>query len=121
MLFPKIHCQRYYRMNKKKPYKEPVFLFTSSSLRFAAWAGWYSALGDKEKTEQWIHQAHTEWIKEIGAMRRFSFLNTFNHEMWSLIPPERLRTILNVFFRTLKLEIKKRKSTLRENKRNLQQ
>lgn len=40
------------------PYKEPVFLFTSCSLRFAAWAGWYSAFGDKKKTEQWIKQAH---------------------------------------------------------------
>lgn len=36
----------------KKPYKEPVFLYTSGSLRFAAWAGWYSAFGDKELSDQ---------------------------------------------------------------------
>lgn len=39
-------------VNKKKSYKNPVFLFTSCSLRFAAWAGWYSAFGDKEKSNK---------------------------------------------------------------------
>ena len=40
-------------MSKKKPYKEPVFLFTSGSLHFAAWAGWCSAFGDKNNAEKW--------------------------------------------------------------------
>jgi len=41
----------------KEPYKDPVFLFTSSSLRLAAWAGWYSAFGDEERAESFVHQA----------------------------------------------------------------
>lgn len=56
---------------KKHPYKEPVFLFTSCSLRHAAYAGWYSAFGDQEKTENWLHSAHAEWSKEIGAGRQY--------------------------------------------------
>ncbi|OGG03628.1 hypothetical protein A2W14_03850 [Candidatus Gottesmanbacteria bacterium RBG_16_37_8] len=55
-------------------YKEPVILFTSGSLRFAAWAGWYSAIGEKELVEQWKHRAYTEWIKELGAGRRYAFI-----------------------------------------------
>lgn len=77
----------------KKSYKEPVFLFTSSSLRFAAYAGWYSAFGDKEKTEQFVHQVHTEWAKEIGATRRFDFFDRHNHDMWKYIPEETMKKL----------------------------
>jgi len=31
---------------EKEPYQEPVSMFTASSLRNAAYAGWYSAFGD---------------------------------------------------------------------------
>lgn len=89
-----------------KPYREPVFLFTSCSLRFAAWAGWYSALGDKENTKRWIHQAHEEWIKELGAGRRYDFLGRYNHDIWDKIPPERLKEMIDEFFKSIKKEIK---------------
>lgn len=36
---------------QKVSYKEPHLLFTSGSLRFAAWAGWYSARGEKKLAE----------------------------------------------------------------------
>ena len=62
----------------KKPHKEPIFLFTSCSLRHAAWAGWYSALGDKENSEKFVHYAYAEWGKEIAAGRRFDFADRFN-------------------------------------------
>jgi len=58
---------------RKKPYKEPLFLFTSGSLRQAAWAGWYSALGDKDNAEKFIHCAYTECTKEVAAGRKFDF------------------------------------------------
>ncbi len=64
-----------------KSYKEPIFLFTSGSLRFAAWAGWFSAFGNKDMAEKWIHQAHAEWIKELGIGRRFSFLDRYNSDI----------------------------------------
>ncbi len=47
---------------QKASYKEPHF-FTSGSLRFAAWVGWYSALGDKKLAEDWEHQAY-KWVKK---------------------------------------------------------
>ena len=90
-----------------KPYKEPVFLFTSCSLRFAAWAGWYSAFGVQENAEKWIHQAHTEWVKELGAGRKYDFLNRFNDTIWDKIPPERLKTMVDGFLKSVKKEIKK--------------
>lgn len=96
-------------VNKKKSYKNPVFLFTSCSLRIAAWAGWYSAFGDIEKTEQLIHQAHTEWVKEIGATRRFDFFDRHNHDMWKYIPEDIMKKIVNKFFKDIKNEIKKGK------------
>lgn len=92
-----------------KPYKEPVFLFTSCSLRFAAWAGWYSALGDAENAEKWIHQAHSEWAKELGTGRRYPFLNPYNNDIWQYVPEEKLRTLVNKFLKSLKTEIKKHK------------
>lgn len=94
---------------KKKSYKNPVFLFTSCSLRFAAWAGWYSAFGDKEKTEQLVHQAHTEWTKEIGVTRRFDFFDRYNSDMWRYIPEKTMKKMIDKFFKEIKSEIKKGK------------
>ena len=91
----------------KEPYKDPVFLFTSCSLRFAAWAGWHSAFGEIEETQQFIHQAHAEWAKELGAGRRFSFLGYYNSDMWKYIPEEKMKEMVNKFFRDIKVEIKK--------------
>jgi len=93
----------------REPYKDPVFLFTSCSLRFAAYAGWYSAFGEKEKAEQWIHQAHTEWVKELGAGRRFNFLDTHNHDMHKYIPAGTMKKMVDKFFKDIKTEIKKGK------------
>lgn len=91
-----------------------MFLFTSCSLRFAAWAGWYSAFGDKEKTEQFIHQAHAEWVKEIGAARRFDFFNRHNSDVWKYIPAETMKEMVDEFFRKIKNEIKKNKEKAKE-------
>lgn len=98
---------------KVKAYKEPVFLFTSGSLRFAAWSGWYSALGDVKHCERWAHQARTEWMKEMGAGRQFSFLGRYNQDLHNAIPPERFRELLDQFLQTLKQEIRKRKKILK--------
>ncbi|MFH1720343.1 MAG: hypothetical protein ABH856_01925 [Patescibacteria group bacterium] len=97
-------------MTKRKPYKEPVFLFTSCSLRFAAWAGWHSAFGDKKKTEQWCHQAHSEWIKELASGRRLSFAGRYNYDLYEYIEPKVLATLINTFFRDVNREIKKGKA-----------
>jgi hypothetical protein len=94
---------------KKKPYKEPVFLFTSGSLRFAAWAGWYSAFGDENNAEKWCHQANTEWVKEISFGRHFSFLGRYNHDMQSRIKPEKFEELLDDFLKKIKVELKKDK------------
>lgn len=93
----------------RRLYKEPVFLFTSSSMRQAAWAGWYSAFGDKEQAEQYVHSAHSEWVKELGAGRRYSFLGRYNHDIWEYIPEERLKELIERFFKSIKAEIKKSK------------
>lgn len=94
----------------KEPYKEPVFLFTSCSLRFAAWAGWYSALGDKEMAESWTRQAMSEWAKEIGAGRQFWFFKRGNNDIEDYIPKERLKEVIEDFFKTLKKEVKRGKA-----------
>lgn len=94
----------------KTPYKEPVFLFTSCSLRFAAYAGWYSAFGEKEKAEQWIHKAHTEWAKEIAATRRFSFFDSNNSDMYKYISEDTMKQLIDRFCRLLKSEISKGKT-----------
>ncbi|MFH2085526.1 MAG: hypothetical protein ABII21_01955 [bacterium] len=72
-----------------KKYKEPVFLFTSGSLRFDAWAGWYSALGDEKNCEMWSRQATSEWCKEIGACRNYSFLKNRNDDIWRYVSLEK--------------------------------
>ena len=64
-----------------KSYKAPPFLFTSSSMRQAAWAGWCSALGNKELSEKYVHAAHSEWAKELGAGRGYNFLNRYNNDI----------------------------------------
>lgn len=97
-----------------KTYKEPVFLFTSSSLRFAAWAGWYSAFGQKEKCEKWIHQAHREWVKELGAGRKYSFLDRYNDDMYKYVPGEVMDKLVNRLFKDIKEEIKKGKNKAKE-------
>ena len=85
------------KAKRKNSYKEPVFLFTSSSMRQAAWAGWYSALGNKELVERYIHTAHGEWVKELGAGRRYDFLNRYNDDVWKYVSEKRLKEIVNVF------------------------
>lgn len=98
---------------RKKPYKEPVFLFTSSSMRQAAWAGWHSAMGDGEMAEKHVHSAHSEWVKELGAGRRYGFLSRYNDDIWKYIPEKRLKEIIDRLFKTLKIEIKKAKKATR--------
>lgn len=99
-------------VKSKKPYKEPVFLFTSSSMRQAAWAGWYSALGNRELTERYIHAAHSEWIKELGAGRRYDFLARHNDDVWRYIPEKRLKEIIDSLFKTIKAEVRKTKTSV---------
>src|SRR3989338_7647741 len=96
---------------KVKFYKEPVFLFTSGSLRFAAWAGWYSALGDAEQSERWAHQARAEWMKEVGAGRRFALLGRHNHDMYNYISPEPFPHFFKSIFANPQAEIRKGKKT----------
>ena len=93
----------------KKPYKEPVFLFTSSSMRLAAWAGWYSALGNKDESEAYVHMAHAEWSKELGLGRRFDITGRYNNDVWKYISKEKLKALVDEFFRKLKTEVKKGK------------
>jgi hypothetical protein len=76
-------------------------------MRQAAWAGWYSALGNRKLAEKYIHAAHSEWIKELGAGRKYDFLNRYNNDIWRYIPEKRLKEIINSFFRTITTEIKK--------------
>ena len=93
----------------KEPDKEPVFLFTSSSLRFAAYAGWYSAFGEIKKCEEWIHQAHREWVKELGAGRKYSFFDRHNDDMYKYIPDEVMDKLVNKLFKDIKAEIRRGK------------
>ena len=93
-----------------KTYKEPVFLFTSSSMRQAAWAGWYSALGNKKQTERFVRSAHSEWLKELGAGRRYTFLDRYNNDIWKYVPDKKLKILVDNLFKSLKEEIKKSKA-----------
>lgn len=93
----------------RRSYKEPVFLFTSSSMRQAAWAGWYSAFGDKGRAERYVHSAHSEWIKELGSGRKYSFLGRYNDDIWKSLPEEKLKELIEKFFKSIKAEIKKAK------------
>lgn len=94
----------------KKSYKEPVFLFTSSSMRQAAWAGWYSALGDEENAEKFIHEAYAEWGKEIAAGRKLDFANRFNSDIYYKLDFEKLKELTDKYLRNINSEIKKSKN-----------
>lgn len=63
---------------------------------------------EKERTEQFVHQAHAEWVQE-GATRRFDFFDKRNHDMWKYIPEDIMRKLVNKFFKEIKTEIKKGK------------
>jgi len=93
----------------KKTYKEPMFLFTSCSLRHAAWAGWYSALGNKENSEKFVHHAYAEWGKEIVAGRRFDFADRFNDEIYQKIDFKKLKDLTDKYLKDISREIKKAK------------
>lgn len=97
-------------MTTHQSYKEPVFLFTSGSLRFAAWAGWHAARGDADAVEKWAHQARGEWIKEINAGRGYDFLGRFNHDLYTRVEPARLKKLMDDFLKNLKREVKKAKN-----------
>jgi len=92
----------------KKPYKEPLFLFTSGSLRQAAWAGWYSALGDKDNAEKFIHCAYGEWAREIGVGRKFDFAGRFNRDVYLKIDFDKLKKLTDKYLEDIQKEIKKR-------------
>lgn len=95
----------------KKSYKEPVFLFTSSSMRQAAWAGWYSALGNKENAERFIHGAYAAWSKEIAAGRKFDFADRFNSDIYHKIDFEKLKKLTDNYLNDINNEIKKAKAS----------
>lgn len=85
-----------------------MFLFTSSSMRQAAWAGWYSALGDQEQSEQFVHAAHAEWAKEVGAGHRFAFLDRFSRDIYK-IDFEKLEALNDAYLKAIAKEIRKKK------------
>lgn len=93
----------------KKPYKEPVFLFTSSSMRLAAYAGWYSALGDEENAEEFVREAYAEWAKEIGAGRRYDFLSYFSNDIYKKVNHDKLKKLTDKYLLDIKKEIKNAK------------
>jgi len=95
-------------MTQKEPCKEPVFLFTSSSMRQAAWAGWYSAQGDKENAEKFCHAAYAEWAKEISAGRRFAFAEKYSNDIYHL-DPETLKRLTDKYLKDIGAEVKKKK------------
>lgn len=96
-----------YNQNKEaEPYKEPVFLFTSSSMRLAAYAGWYSAFGDKEKTEQFVRSAYSEWAKEIGMGRKYLFTKHFNDDIYNKIDSDELKKLTDKYLIDVKKAIK---------------
>lgn len=78
-------------------------------MRQAAWAGWYSAFGDKEKTETFIHCAYAEWAKEIAAGRRFEFAGRFNVDVYRKIDFEKLKNLTDKYLKDIQKEIKKAK------------
>jgi hypothetical protein len=93
-------------LQNKSPYKDPVFLFTSSSMRLAAYAGWHSALGDEEDAEKMVHQAYAEWAKEVGAGRRYSFTNYFSNDIYKKIDFDKLKKLTDKYLLDIKKGIK---------------
>lgn len=94
-------------MSKIKSYKEPVFLFTSSSMRKAAWAGWYSALGNEKEAEEFVHQAYAEWAKEVSAGRRYGFADYYSNDIYHKIDFKKLQELTDKYLKDLNKEIKK--------------
>lgn len=92
---------------QKSSYKSPEFLFTSGALRFAAWAGWHSAHGEKKLAEDWKLYAMSEFIKDISAGKGYSFLKDDSREIITYIPSETLKKLLDDFLKAIKKEIKK--------------
>lgn len=93
---------------RKKLYKEPVFLFTSGSLRQAAWAGWYSASGDEANAKKFIHYAYAEWAKEVAAGRKFDFAGRFNNDLYLKIDFEKLKKLTDKYLKDIRKEIRKK-------------
>ena len=96
-----------YQQQNKVLYKEPVFLFTSSSMRIAAYAGWYSAIGDEKEAERSVRQAYADWAKEIGAGRKYDFLGRFNNDIYKKIDFNKLKKLTDAYMLAIKKEIKK--------------
>ena len=84
-------------------------MFTSSSLRFAAWAGWHSAFGDAKAAESWAQLARAEWLKELAAGRGYNFLSRYNNDIYSYMDHKLLKKLQDDLLKTLKREIKKAK------------
>lgn len=100
-------------MSKIKSYKEPVFLFTSSSMRKAAWAGWYSALGNEKEAQEFVHQAYSDWAKEVSGGRRYSFADRFNNDIYYKIDFKKLQELTDKYLKDLNKEIKKAKKKIK--------
>ena len=96
----------------KPPYKEPVSLFTSSSMRMAAYAGWYSALGEEKEARTYVHEAYATWAKELGAGRKYGFLDRFNNDIYKKIDFDKLKILTDKYLLDMKKEIKKAESML---------
>jgi hypothetical protein len=103
----------------QEPYKEPVFLFTSSSMRQAAWAGWYSAFGDEENAKKFVHYAYAAWGKEIAAGRRFDFSDRFNNDIYFELDFKKLKELTDKYLKDINNEIKKSKLKAKQKKSGL--
>lgn len=79
-------------------------------MRQAAWAGWYSALGDKENAERFIHDAYATWGKEIAAGRKFDFADRFNSDIYREIDFKKLKELTDNYLKDINNEIKKAKA-----------
>ena len=90
----------------KKSIQDPVFMYTSGSLRYAVYLGWYSALGDEKLMKQWQHQAHEEWVKEVSGYRKYDFMGRHNHDMYDWISTKRMKELVDEFLKKIKTEIK---------------
>lgn len=78
-------------------------------MRKAAWAGWYSALGNKEEAEKFIHEAYAEWAKEVSAGRRYDFADYYSNDIYFKIDSKKLKELTDKYLKDLKKEIKKAK------------
>lgn len=78
-------------------------------MRKAAYAGWYSSLGDAKNAERFVHQAYAEWTKEIGAGRKYDFTGRFNNGIYTRIDFDKLKRLTDKYLLDIKKEIKKAK------------